>query len=231
MVFIDNCNSALLRSNALAQVITESSVDCRPLGQSKMVPLNTNAFIAVTGNDLQISEDLARRFIVSNLDAKCENPEQRRFDGDFKAVLTANRQKLQASLLTIWRWGRQNRLQPGIPLGTFEIWASWCRDPLMALGCLDPVQRIADLKADDPMRQGIAEIFQTWFDIHGSTLIKFRDLDPRVRCLLGKNRQSQVTALQRLENARTGGFLLKAVNAQGYWGKKKYSISQTPDAL
>jgi hypothetical protein len=36
ILFLDNCNAELLVSNALAQVITENSVNTRPLGRSKM---------------------------------------------------------------------------------------------------------------------------------------------------------------------------------------------------
>jgi hypothetical protein len=47
MIFLDNCNVEQLASNVLAQVITESVVMTRLLGHSRMIPLNTNAFIAV----------------------------------------------------------------------------------------------------------------------------------------------------------------------------------------
>jgi hypothetical protein len=223
-VFLDNCNAELLVSNVLAQVITENAVNARPLGQSKMTPLSTNAFIAVTGNAVQISEDLARRFLVVYLDAKCEDPEHRKFDQSFEALIAAGRSEMVGALLTIWRWGRQNRLEPGVPLGSFEQWALWCRDPLLALGCVDPARRIADLKAEDPQRQRISDLFQTWHASHGSTPVKFRDLDPSVSCLLEGNAQTRVARLQALENARAGGFVLEAIRPQGRWGKKKYVI-------
>jgi hypothetical protein len=39
---------------------------------------------------------------------------------------------LISDAVTIWRWGRQNRgaLTPGRPLGSYEIWCQWARDPL-----------------------------------------------------------------------------------------------------
>jgi hypothetical protein len=224
IVFLDNCNAELLESNVLAQIITEGQVCSRPLGQSKMVALTTNAFIAVTGNAVKISEDLARRFLVVNLDAKCENPEQRRFGQDFEALVTFNRQALLEALLTIWRWGRQNRLQPGLAFGSFGVWASWCRDPMLALGCVDPVQCIAEVKAEDPLRQRIADFFHAWHAMHGSAPVKFRDLDPGVSDLLGGNPQTRVARLQQLENARAGGFVLEAIKPRGAWGKKNYQV-------
>ena len=73
----------MLRSDTLASVLTERPARVRPLGRTRMVPLNSTAFIAVTGNGLTVSEDLARRFIVCELDARCENPEQRGFESGF----------------------------------------------------------------------------------------------------------------------------------------------------
>jgi putative DNA primase/helicase len=75
VLFLDNVNSWLLRSDTLASVLTERPARVRPLGRTAMAPLASTAFVAVTGNGLNVSEDLARRFIVCELDARCEDPE------------------------------------------------------------------------------------------------------------------------------------------------------------
>jgi hypothetical protein len=224
IVFLDNCNAEQLSSNVLAQAITESAVMTRLLGQSRMVRLTTNAFVALTGNAVRISEDLARRFLVVDLDAKCENPEQRSFNEDFSALVKEHRADLLGAVLTIWRWGRQTSLTPGMPLGSFEQWASWCRDPLLALGCVDPVQRVADGKSEDPLRQQIVEFLQTWYTQHGSKPIKLRDLDSKVSALLGGSRQKLTTFARNLEGARAGGFVLTVTKPQGRWGAADYAV-------
>jgi hypothetical protein len=61
VLFLDNVNGSMLRSDTLASVLTERPVRVRPLGRTGMVALNSTAFIAVTGNGLSVSEDLARR--------------------------------------------------------------------------------------------------------------------------------------------------------------------------
>jgi hypothetical protein len=224
IILLDNCNAEQLSSNVLAQVITESSVTTRLLGQSRMVPLNTKAFIAATGNAVRISEDLARRFIVVNLDAKCENPEQRSFHEDFCASIKERRADLLAAILMIWRWGRQTSLKPGMPLGSFEQWAAWCRDPLLALGCVDPVHHATDLKFEDPHRQQIFEFLETWYAQHGSKSVKLRDIDPRVRDLIGGSRQKFATFVRNLEGARAGGFVVTITKPQGKWGAAGYAV-------
>jgi hypothetical protein len=106
-----------------------------------MVDVNSAAFIAVTGNGVTVSEDLARRFLVTVIDAGCEEPEARPFPPGFLEQIKRRRVDLLTAALTIWRWGRQNEatLSRGRPLGSFEDWAAWVRDPLLTLGCCDPV--------------------------------------------------------------------------------------------
>jgi hypothetical protein len=144
-LFLDNVNGTVLRSATLASILTERPARVRMLGQTRMVALNSTAFVAVTGNGLGVSEDLARQFISCELDARCEDPERRAFAPGFLQEIERRRAELFTEGLTIWRWGRQNAgsLQHGRPLGSFEIWCEWARDPLLTLGCCDPVEQIA----------------------------------------------------------------------------------------
>jgi hypothetical protein len=50
MLFLDNVNGSILRSDILASILTERPARVRPLGRTGMVALNSTAFIAVTGN-------------------------------------------------------------------------------------------------------------------------------------------------------------------------------------
>ena len=82
-VFLDNFNSKELRSDILASALTENPAIVRVLGQTKNVPLHTRTFIGITGNSVQVAEDMARRLLNSRIDAKMENPEQRKFEPGF----------------------------------------------------------------------------------------------------------------------------------------------------
>jgi len=234
MLFLDNVNGSILRSDILASVLTERPARVRPLGRTGMVELNSTAFIAVTGNGLTVSEDLARRFIVCELDARCEDPEQRPFAADFLQKVELRRAELLSAAVTIWRWGRQNGdLQPGRPLGSFEQWAAWCRDPLLALGCRDPVERIDEIKSDDPHRRQIVEIFQMWYARHSDKPVKAKAIAEPVRALLdpqGRGRQFMAARLVHLAGTRAGGFVLRRQKAAGKWGTGTYSLVRTSKA-
>jgi len=217
-VLLDNVNATDLRSDTLASIVTEAPCTLRPLGASRLITLDARPFIAVTGNGLTLSEDLVRRFLVCDLEPPTESPELRRFDTDPLAEALRRRGELLGAALTIWRWGRQqgDALPQGLPLGSFGQWARWCRDPLLALGCRDPAERIGLLKADDPRRRALIEAFDAWWHNHGDRPVRALDLVEPVKAALdpqGRGRQYLIRAVARLAGTRVGGFVLEAQRA------------------
>jgi hypothetical protein len=220
-VFLDNFNAKELRSDILASALTESPAMVRPMGQSQTVPLNTRTFIGITGNAVEIAEDMARRIIGTNFDAHMENPEQRKFRPGFLDDVFAGRDRLLSDALTVWRWGRQNKLDRGKPLGSYELWGEWCRDPLLTLGARDPVDRIDEVKAADPQRRILIAVFDAWWEKHADATIKAKDLDPAVIELIDPkavwkkdgnlqfNRQRVARFLAAHTDTRVGGYLLE----------------------
>jgi hypothetical protein len=218
-VFLDNFNAKELKSDTLASALTEYPAMVRPMGQTKMVPLHTRTFIAVTGNAIEIAEDIARRIIVVNFDARMEDPELRKFAPGFLDDVFAARPRLLTAALTIWRWGRQANLLPGKPLGSYERWAQWCRDPLLALGCRDPIDRIAEIKAADPRRRALVTLFEAWWAMHGDAVVKAADLADDVIALIPNagrkdgppSRQIIATFLSKHAGTRLGGYSLEQI--------------------
>jgi hypothetical protein len=230
-LFLDNANGIALRSDTLASVLTERPARVRVLGETRMVPLNSTAFMAVTGNGLTVTEDLARRFIPCELDARCEDPELRPFPMGFLDQIECRRTELLAAVLTVWRWGRQNATTRarGKPLGSFETWAEWCRDPLLTLGCRDPVERIEAIKAKDPRRERIGELFCTWWEHHNAAPIKVNELAEPVRAIAdpqGRGRQYLATFLSGLAGTHAAGFVLTRQEPAGKWTAATYSLAQ-----
>ena len=227
-LFLDNLNNVSFRSDLLASAITERPARVRVLGKSQMVPLNSAAFVVLTGNGLSVSEDLARRFLAIELDARTEDPEARAFRGDIRAEVKARRTELLAACLTIWRWGRQTAdLKPGRPLGSFNTWCAWVRDPLLALGCADPAERVAEAKQRDGRRQAIADLFVAWWQNHADTVITAKQLHDNVRLIAdpqGRGRQFLASFLDRQTNARAAGFVLTRQPPAGKWGTATYAL-------
>ena len=229
-LFLDNMNNVTLRSDILASAITERPARVRLLGKSQMVPLNASAMVILTGNGLTVSEDLARRFIAVDLDPGTEDPEARRFTTDIRLEVTKNRDSLLAAALTIWRWGRiRPDLPAGQPLGSFEQWSRWVRDPLLALGCKDPAERVGEAKERDGRRQVITDLFLMWWTKHGSKPMPAADLHEDVKSIIDpqrRGRQFQASYLAKLVNTRIAGFILTRQAAAGQWGVATYALEE-----
>ena len=221
-IYLDNFNEGMLESDTLASMLTEDPAQVRLLGQSKTVPLNTRAFITITGNAVQIAEDMARRILRIGLDARMENPEQRPFEPGFLQGIFSRRADLLSACLTVWRWGVQqgDALPRGRPIGSYEQWARWCRDPLLQLGCRDPIDRITDIKAADPRRRHLAEVFALWWQHHNDQPVTAADLNSvvkeaidvtskRIGDELHFSRQKVAAFLRSHTNSRVGGFHLQ----------------------
>jgi hypothetical protein len=230
VLFLDNMNNMALKSNLLASVITERPARVRLLGRSQMVPLNPSAFVILTGNGLTVSEDLARRFVAVNLDARVENPEGRPFKANARAEVTAQRKDLLAALLTIWRWGRiSTGIETGLSLGSFEQWCTWVRDPLLALGCYDPVARINESKERDGDRQAVAELYAVWWNKHRDQPIAVRNLHNDVKHAAdphGRGRQHLAALMEKLAGTRIAGFILTRQAPAGKWGTATYALKK-----
>jgi hypothetical protein len=230
-LFLDNLNNKAFRSDLLASAITERPARVRLLGRSQMVPLNASAFVILTGNGLTVSEDLARRFVAVDLDARTEDPELRPFATDIRVAVTQRRTELLAALLTIWRWGRiATNIKPGIALGSFAQWCRWVRDPLLALGCQDPVVRISEAKQRDGHRQVVADLFSIWWDKHRDHPVAVRQLHDDVRQALdpqGRGRQYVSSQAEKLAGTRIAGFIFTRQVPVGKWGAATYALKKT----
>jgi hypothetical protein len=232
VVFLDNLNNRAFKSDQLASAITERPARVRVFGKLEMVALNTCALIMLTGNGLTVTEDLARRFIAIELDPKTEDPESRRFHIDIRAEVGNRRSELLAACLTIWRWGRLQNLESGLPLGSFEQWCKWVRDPLLALGCQDPVARVREAKNRDSQRQQVLEFFNAWHLKYGDRALTIAQLNQDILGLIdpqGRGRQFATAKIQKLVGTRIGGLLLSCQQPAGKWGTATYAI--TPIAV
>ena len=86
------------------------------------------------------------------------------------------------------------------------------RDPLLALGAKDPVARLSEIKARDPERQRVIELFNVWWENHGSDPVKVSELAPEVKEIADpsdRGRQYLARAIGKLAGTRQGGFLLE----------------------
>jgi putative DNA primase/helicase len=227
-LLLENVNNASLQSETLESALTDRPARTRPFGKLEMVELYSTASIGITGNGLTPARDLVRKVIVTTLDPRTEVPALRRFphpDEAWLAHLNIQRAALLGAALTIWRFGRQReaagKLVPGEAFGSYDQFCRWCRDPLLALGCQDPVGRIHELRAADPQRELLAELFVAWWEHHQDRWVAPTNrnqpagtavLADAVRVIAdpdGRGPQHLRSFLNRLDGTRAAGFVFE----------------------
>ena len=233
VLMLDNFNSRNWSSDILASALTEGRISQRPLGGSRMIALTSRTFVILNGNALGISEDLVSRFVTCRFDSGMESPETRRFDPNFLEDVHNRRPELLSAALTIIRWGLMEEKLPRGASCRFPQWMRFVRDPLMALGCPDPIVRAESDKQLDPEREHLRDVLRTWFEAHGNAPTGVKDLADSVRALLSPsgNRQAIAPAVQRLAGTRVAGFSCTLQPKGVYYEAARYVVEYDGPAL
>jgi hypothetical protein len=138
------------------------------------------------------------------------------------------------------RWGKiifeskprqKNLLPPVTELSQVNrCWRLRVRDPLLALGCQDPVGRVSEAKERDDRRQATADLFAIWWEQHRDQPIAVRELHDEVRRAVDpqdRGRQYIASQLQRLAGTRLAGFVFTRQPPAGKWGAATYALKKT----
>ena len=169
IILIDNV-TASLRSESLATILTESTFSDRILGRSEMSrALPTNCLWLASGNNMRFSGDMPTRAIVSRIDARCENPEER---SGFKIAnlrewMQSNRAPYVRAALTVLKgYEAAGRPQQSIKaFGRFEEWTARIRSAIVWAGLADPCTTRKRIIDSDPERSATCTVFQIWHEL------------------------------------------------------------------
>jgi hypothetical protein len=104
------------------------------------------------------------------------------------------------------------------------------RDPLLALGCRDPVERVKITKMYDPKRMLTTELFNSWNDRHGEAPITAAELCEEVQAMLVpglRTRQAVVAELNKRVGTRAAGFVLARDDRDGKWSAARFQLIRT----
>jgi hypothetical protein len=173
-------NVTQLRSPVLAAAITSSVWRGRRLGQSQMIEVpNTSTWVA-TGNNVELSDEIARRIIPIRLDPGVERPEDRKNfrHPNLKAYVLANRSTLvRACLSLIQVWVNEGMPQGKEKLGSFETWCSVMGGILSVSGVSGFLSGRERLYADaDAGTREWSVLLELWFEVHGLNTVTAKDI-------------------------------------------------------
>jgi putative DNA primase/helicase len=227
IIVLDNCRR-LLEGDFLCQVTERPLLQLRPLGTSDVRQIRNIYTTFATGNNVVTAADMTRRSTQIAMDANCERPELREFDGDPRREILALRGDYIAACLTIPRYyigaGRPNLRRR---LASYEQWSDLIRSPLVHLGMADAAESQTALLAEDPVAQHRRTIFAAWDEALKRLLAPLNERGLRVRELVefakGDSNRELFEALMEvaegqhakgeLDHGRLGRWLLSMEDA------------------
>lgn len=168
--------SRTMDSDSLAAAITQEFWAKRLLGSNDDVRIRIRTIWAANGNNVTVSQDLARRCIWIRLDANVEKPWERPTDefkhGEIRTWIRSHRGELVGAALTLIRaWLDAGRpVFRGKTLGSFEEWAGTIGGILETNGIPGFLENTAKFyetafTANDAMTAFV----EAWFDLYGES--------------------------------------------------------------
>ncbi|MHB1256098.1 MAG: hypothetical protein ACYCXI_07745 [Dethiobacteraceae bacterium] len=159
-------NVRTLRSAHLEAALTTILWNGRRLGKSEMVYIPNRATWLATGNNVEMSDEMARRIIPIRLDAQVERPEDRTgFRRELPGWAHENRPTLVSACLSIVRaWIDAGQPQGAATLGRYESWAAVMGGLLDVTGYQGFLQNRAQLHgaADTETKEWMAAVSLWW---------------------------------------------------------------------
>jgi hypothetical protein len=129
-LIIDNI-TGLLDSVALANLLTTGKLAGRILGQSISVEAVNLLLILLTGNNMTVTQDMARRVLMARIDTGVADPYRRKFGFCPRRMVHRRRQSMVAAGLTVIRgYLTSNAPKPTTDSASFEDWDAVVRQPV-----------------------------------------------------------------------------------------------------
>jgi len=165
---IDNVNHGI-DSGVLANALTQPYWSDRVLGANREISIKINAIWSATGNNVPISEEIARRCVLTRLDANVERPWERTgFKHDnLMEWVRSNRNELVTACCTLVRaWLEKGRPRfSGKAKGSYESWTN------VMGGILEAVDITGFLQNENEMfnktinaNELMADFVKAWWD-------------------------------------------------------------------
>lgn len=171
-------------SAAMAAMLTNEYLTDRVLGQSESLRLPNRATLMLTGNNLTLSGDLARRVLVCRIDPGSETPHKRRFDRNPLEIVQRSRLEIVAAALTLVRACLTDHAAPAPGrMASFEVWDDLVRQTVAWVGRTlrpgfveDPMLLVDRAQGADPEREALAHVLAALKARFGSEYVNARDI-------------------------------------------------------
>lgn len=158
-------------SMSMAALLTSAVYTDRILSESKVSTIPNRVLMLLTGNNLTLKGDMARRVLVARIDPNMDKPFARNFEMDPFRYCLQNRQKLISCALTLIRFYlTDQRKQPGGGrTASFEEWDDLVRQTIVHINQTiapdafgDVMEKMAANQTEDPEQEALNEFLVAW---------------------------------------------------------------------
>lgn len=178
VIEFDNLTEDLAAHKALCSVLTSEYLTGRLLGSSKTITVGTRTLVLSSGNNVGPVKDMTRRCITVHLDPGVETPATREFKRPYLLNdLIRERERYVTAALTIIRAWKAAGCPASecTPLAGYREWSDLCRQPLLWLGCNDPVTSVFNVIDEDPERETLGRLLSSWHSAFGCKPTQIRE--------------------------------------------------------
>ena len=167
-------------SVSMAALLTSTVYTDRILSESKVSSIPNRILMLLTGNNLTLKGDMARRVLVARIDPDTERPFARSFDLDPYLYCLANRQKLISCALILIRFYMSAKVKPpGIGrTASFEDWDDMVRQTVIYLNQTiapnqfgDVMDKMVANQLEDPEQESFRDLLVAWKELFGSRAV------------------------------------------------------------
>jgi len=167
-------------SVSMAALLTSTVYTDRILSESKVSSIPNRILMLLTGNNLTLKGDMARRVLVARIDPDTERPFSRSFDLDPYLYCLANRQKLISCALILIRFYMAAKVKPpGVGrTASFEDWDDVVRQTVIYLNQTiapneygDVMDKMVANQLEDPEQESFGDLLCAWHQLFGSKAV------------------------------------------------------------
>lgn len=183
-VIFDN-QIGMVDSAALGAFVTAPVFNGRVLGGSLVLNAPTRMMVMLSGNNLMLGGDMARRVLNVRLDPKVETPWLREFAFDPFERVSGDLDGMRLAALTVLRWWTQGEGWAGAKgrLGSFTLWdrmVGQCVASLVGRGLItgyaDPLDASLAVAAVDPVAEERGALLGALWAAFGASRFKAGDV-------------------------------------------------------
>ena len=171
-ILIDNIKTKISSGDLSAALTAKSDWEDRILGQSQMIRLPVRCVWIATGNNLEFSDEIARRAVWIRLDAKVEKPWKRTGfkHKDLESWVGAHRSEILTALMVfVKKWFADGKPAGEEVMGSYSEWTQIVGGILKAVGIKGFLENAEALYEQvNTEREAWVEFFKAWATEFGS---------------------------------------------------------------